>query len=79
MQAGGVQRWLWQSKGIAVQDDWLGACVEWVLSEEVYTARVYALRKGLGTRLANLFMHILFTPPFSGGKRFAEEPARACV
>ena len=33
MQA--VSRWLQQTKGIAVQDEWLGACTEWILNEEV--------------------------------------------
>jgi len=28
-----VNRWLLDSKHISVPDDWLEACIEWVLSE----------------------------------------------
>ena len=30
-----VSRWLQQTKGVTVQDEWLGACTEWILNEEV--------------------------------------------
>lgn len=46
MQAA-VFRWLQQTKGIAVQKQWLEACIEWIQGEEVSVPRsIYTLMKG---------------------------------
>ena len=33
-----VLRWLTGTRGIAIHEEWLRACVEWILSEEVHTS-----------------------------------------
>jgi len=43
MQAA-VFRWFQQTKGIAVQKEWLEACIEWIQGEEVSVLRsIYTL------------------------------------
>ena len=40
-----VSRWLQQTKGVTVQDEWLGACTEWILNEEVAGRGVWMRRR----------------------------------
>lgn len=40
-----VSRWLRQTKGVTVQDEWLGACTEWILNEEVAGHGVWMTRR----------------------------------